>query len=217
MSNLPRSHRVDPATRGRHRHQRQNFHSKATAAGLAAGLIFVAGISWRASTAAYSATTANPGNSLTTGTIALSDSQSGTAVFNLTSMLPGDRYYRCVTVTYTGNVLPTAPVKLYATSTSGSLSSYFKLTVEEGSGSTSLACANFVSASTIFNATTPVASTGRLAAFTAAYTSYGTGIGSWQPSATGQSRSYRFMIDLVGDNAGQSTTIQTTVTWTATS
>ena len=84
--------------------------------------------------ASFSATTANPGNSISTGTVVLSDNDNGAALMTAAldgNLAPGRSSVRCVQVTYTGS-LP-APVRLYATGTSPSPDS-FRVKVETGSG-----------------------------------------------------------------------------------
>lgn len=65
-----------------------------------------------ASSAAFTATTDNTGNAFNAATIALSDDDGGTAMFNVTGMVPGDTTEGCITVTYTGTADP-GVVKIY--------------------------------------------------------------------------------------------------------
>lgn len=82
-------------------------------AGMAA-LVLVSLLVVRMSDAAFSATTVNPDNSWTAGTVALTDSQAGTAMFEATGMVPGgDPVTNCVEVTYSGSVA-TSATALYA-------------------------------------------------------------------------------------------------------
>jgi len=78
---------------------------------------------------AFSGTTSNPGNTTTAGTVTLTDNDSGTAIFNLTNLVPGDTDSGCLQVTYSGT-LP-ALLRLYHTST-GSLASALDLTITRG-------------------------------------------------------------------------------------
>ena len=70
---------------------------------------------------------------MTSAAIALSDNDSSTAMFaNVTGMMPGTTVDRCIDVTYTGTVDPTA-VMLYITGApTGTLSPYLNLTIEVG-------------------------------------------------------------------------------------
>jgi hypothetical protein len=91
----------------------------------------------------FSATTQNSGNEISSGTIAISDNDAGSAMFNITNAKPGDSWNRCIKVLYTGS-LP-ADVKLYELGGGGPLSPYLKLKLEQGSQSeaTFPSCAGF--------------------------------------------------------------------------
>ncbi len=203
---------------GRHRHtaghRRPAPGHRYGAALLALSLALLAADSWRPGGAAFTATTANPGERVTTAEVVLTDDDGGSALFTITGMLPGDSVTRCVTVTYAGTASLSGPVRVYATGTSGGLGSYLRFTIEEGAGSTSAACAGFTPATTVYDATRPAPGAGTLAAFTAARASYASGVGAWTPAASGQSRSYRFTLELMADNGGQGATVQTTMNWT---
>ena len=54
------------------------------------------------SRAAFTATTANEGNSLTGGRVTLTDDDTGSAMFTVSNMMPGDSQQRCIVVTYSG-------------------------------------------------------------------------------------------------------------------
>lgn len=79
----------------------------------------------------FSATTQNSGNEISSGTIAISDNDAGSAMFNITNAKPGDSWTRCIKVIYSGS-LP-ADVKLYEVGGGGPLSPYLKLKLEQGS------------------------------------------------------------------------------------
>src|SRR4051794_38794845 len=57
-----------------------------------------------ATNAAFTATTTNGANSFGAGTVALSDDDSGNALFNLSGLKPGDSMNQCITVSYTGSL-----------------------------------------------------------------------------------------------------------------
>lgn len=78
----------------------------------------------------FSATTQNSGNEISAGTIAISDNDAGSAMFNITNAKPGDTWTRCIKVSYNGS-LP-ADVKLYELGGGGPLSPYLKLKLEQG-------------------------------------------------------------------------------------
>jgi hypothetical protein len=132
---------------------------------------------WHASYSAFSSTTSNPTNNWAAGTVALTDDDSNTAMFNATSLKPGSTGSKCIAVTSTGS-LPSA-VKLYGTSyaTTNTLAANITITVDEGTGGTFAGgCAGFTSSSQIYN--------GLLSAFGTGKTNYATGVGSWAPTGS---------------------------------
>jgi hypothetical protein len=78
----------------------------------------------------FGATTQNAGNEISTGTVAISDNDLGSALYNVTGAMPGDSVSKCIKTTYTGS-LP-ADVRLYTTSTPGALAQYVDLTITKG-------------------------------------------------------------------------------------
>ena len=105
--------------------------------------------------AAFTATTTNPGNSLTAGTVVISDND-GTDVAMYTAgadgdLAPGATVVRCIKVTYTGSLA--AKVKLYVSSgvTNGTK---WNLKVERGTQTTGAfpTCGNFSATSTAYDA-----------------------------------------------------------------
>lgn len=74
---------------------------------------------------AFSSQTDNPGNSVTSGTVVLSDNDGGSALYALTNAKPGDSQSSCIKVTYSGSL--DASVKVYTPSTVGALASSVNL------------------------------------------------------------------------------------------
>jgi hypothetical protein len=83
----------------------------------------------------FTATTQNSGNEISTGTVAFTDNDSGSALYNVTGAKPGDSVTKCIKTTYTGT-LP-SDVHLYTTSTAGPLAQYIDLVITQGTQSTS--------------------------------------------------------------------------------
>lgn len=79
---------------------------------------------------AFSATTQNSGNEITTGTVTLSDNDTGQALFTINNAEPGDSWSRCIKVTYSGSV--EAEVRNYVTQEDGPLLPYIRMTVDPG-------------------------------------------------------------------------------------
>jgi Camelysin metallo-endopeptidase len=153
--------------------------SKRVAAAVSIPIAMVASgaMVWHASYSAFSATTTNPTSNWAAGTVALSDDDSNTALFNASNLKPGSTGSKCIAVTSTGS-LPSA-VKLYGTSyaTTNALSTYLTVTVDEGTGgSFAGGCTGFSSSAQIYN--------GTLAAFGTGKTNYATGVGNWAPTGS---------------------------------
>jgi hypothetical protein len=166
---------------------------------LAAGPIAViaaAAMVWQGSYSAFSADTRNAGNNWSTGTVALTNDGNGTAMFQVSNIIPGQTGSHCIQVTSTSSVPGT--VKLYllnpATSAAG-LESHMRVTVQSGTGSTFAGgCGSFVADST---PTQPIinGATNTLAQAWTNYNSFGTGAGAWVTTGntSGESKSYKFV------------------------
>jgi hypothetical protein len=200
---------------------------------LAIALIISATAIWRASFAAFVATTANPSDSWASGTLALTATDgsggniTGSAVFAATGWRPGDSLTKCITVTYGGTITAGAAVHLYAANISNtaahnghSLSSYLSLTVKEGTGSTDTSCTGFTPTSTLFDSShqsgpsiTGTVIAGSMMDFTTNKTNYASGlVAGWTPSTGSTSKSYSFAVSFPGSATfpgGGSNTIDT--------
>src|SRR5215218_3899093 len=84
---------------------------------------------------AFTSTTTNSGNSFAAGTVFVDDNDAGAAMYSVSNQKPGVATQRCIKVTYSGTMA--ADVKLYTTSTVGSVGDYIDLTIEKGSGNPS--------------------------------------------------------------------------------
>jgi hypothetical protein len=126
----------------------------------------------------FTATTQNAGNEISTGTVAFTDNDAGSALYNVTGAKPGDSVSKCIKTSYTGT-LPAA-VHLYSPSTPGTLGQYVDMTITQGTqvSSTFPDCTGFTpdADGTIF--------TGTLQAFEQTYSNYATGIATDPPGAT---------------------------------
>jgi hypothetical protein len=185
---------------------------KLQVAAAAVSLVLVSLLVLRVSSAAFSAQTDNPDNSWATGQIDLSDDDGGgaaSAMFDVTGMVPGQTVTKCITVTYTGGVDP-GVVKVFADVTDGGLGDHLDVTVKEGNGGAYGNCTGFSATATLESAVT-------LNAF-AAHADYATGAGTWNPSATGQAKTYQFVATLGSDtpDSVQGADAQATFTWETT-
>jgi hypothetical protein len=76
-------------------------------AGLSAApvAVLIAGaLVWQGSTAAFTASTRNAGNSWSTGNVTLTDDDQGAAAFTVENMVPGQAGQKCIVVTSQSNV-----------------------------------------------------------------------------------------------------------------
>jgi hypothetical protein len=130
--------------------KRKLFVTSAVLAVMAGAAVFV-------TSAAFTATTSNPGNRIESGSVAVSDSDGTTGVlYNALDRAPGAAagpVAKCLRVTYTGSLA--SELKLYSSAIAGG--SNFRLTVERGSGITTpgsdMNCTGFTASSTAFDDT----------------------------------------------------------------
>jgi len=177
-------------------------------AGLLAGL---------GSYAVFTATTGNAGNSFASGTVAIEDNDSNSAMLALANAKPGDADTSCIRIEYTGSLDST--VRLYG-SVSGGLADYLTLTVTRGTDSSPSfdSCANFApDATNYIGAGNGVVFSGPLSAFPA---SYAAGIvdptsGTPETWSENEAHSYRFVVTLQDVNAAQGLTGNAAFTWEA--
>jgi hypothetical protein len=142
----------------------------------------------------FSATAQNSGNEITSGTVSFTDNDAGAALYNVSSIRPGETVSSCIKVTYGGSIA--AASRLFSTGTPGPLAQYIDLTVTQGTQATSTfpSCAGF-SADAV-----GVLYSGTLQAFEQTRNSYASGIAtapagksSW---SNGEAVVYRFQATL---------------------
>jgi hypothetical protein len=141
---------------------------------------------------AFTATTTNAGNTITAGSVAISQHAGATTLYSSSGMGPGSSIVKCVRVTYTGTLA--SSVKLYRSSVSNGTA--FNLKVERGSGLSSpdntMNCTGFSASSTAYD--------NALEDFP---TTYGGGVdgkaggGAWNQN---DAVDYRFTISVVDDS-----------------
>lgn len=163
---------------------------------------------------AFTATTANSGNTITAGTVAVSQHAGSTTLYSASNQGPGATTVGCARVTYTGSLA--ASVKLYISSGAVSNGTAFNLKVERGSGLSSpdntMNCTGFTSSSTPYD--------GALGSFGTTYAGGTDGKAAAAAWATNDAVDYRFTISVVDDttpNAHTSTASSGshTFTWEA--
>jgi hypothetical protein len=172
-----------------------------------AALLLSGGFVYQASTAAFSATTDNPNNQFQAGNVSLADDDTGSAMFNVSGMVPGSTGNRCIEVKYTGNVAST--VALYGTST-GNLGQYLNVVVETGTGKNFASgdpCGALTGATQIYS--------GTLAALPSTFATGVPAASRWAPSANGATRVYKITYTLADNNSAQGQSANATFTWEA--
>lgn len=184
-----------------------------TAAALVGGLVASGALVWHASYSAFSAQTANPSSNWSAGTVALSDDDSSTAMFNASGLTPGSTGTNCIAVTSTGSVA--SAVKLYGTNpnTTNGLASSINLTITQGTGGGFGSCTNFkplTTGSSVYS--------GTLAGLGASATNYATGLGDWKPTGSGsETRVFQvtYTLSPTTPNSAQGGTASLGLTWEA--
>ena len=160
---------------------------------------------------AFKATTTNSGNTITSGTVSVSDNDSGSAMFSLSGMKPSDpAAVRCITVTYGGSL--DANLRLYGAAT-GSLAQYVNLTIEKGTqtGGSGLTCGTYTSQATLYS--------GTVNGFATANNNYANGLVAFPGAATkwvtNDTLVYRVTVSLQNNNAAQGLNSTAGFTWEA--
>jgi len=159
-------------------------------------LALMAGVAVFATSAAFTATTSNPGNAIQAGTVSIGDSDAGTGtLYNALNQKPGSGNgptAACLRVTYSGSLA--SAVKLYRGAVTNG--SQFRLKVERGDSlsapASDMNCNGFNSTSTPFDNT--------LDQFPSTYAAGldgKAGGGAW---SSGDSVDYRFTIYTVDDS-----------------
>jgi hypothetical protein len=194
------------------------------AAAVPVGVVVSATVVWQSTSAAFTASTDNAGNSWQSGTVVLTDSDNGSALFTSGSdgpLKPGDSASRCIQVDYTGDL--DADIQLYVTTpastTDGtpapvvkSLDPYLVMTVEQGADVTDGStldpdCAGFVPQADVF----PGASMQELK--THGDYEHGLSVGTAVPQGTHLTFKITYLVE--DDNAAQDAQSKATFVWEA--
>ncbi|GGK07308.1 hypothetical protein GCM10010123_41470 [Pilimelia anulata] len=170
---------------------------------------------WNSTLSAFSATTTNPGNSLAMGTVTISDNDSGTALFSVTGLLPGQTANNCIVVTYSGSA--TSTVKLYVANynaTDGAADgvtgpTWLNMLIQVGTGT----CGAPVGLTAI-TAAAPGDTMTTVSGKTNFANGYGTG---WTSAVASNTRVFRFTYTLNAStpNTAQGDSISTDFVWEA--
>ena len=148
------------------------------------------------SRAAFVAQNDNTTNQVTSAAIALADNDATTAMFdNVPNVMPGQTYQRCIDVTYTGTVDPTAVLLYRSGAPTGTLAPYLNLTIEVGTDLSPAFrdCTGFAPSGTIY--------TGTLTNFATTHADHATGLTTWDPIGSPETRTFRFSLAVQNDSA----------------
>jgi hypothetical protein len=150
-------------------------------------VIAAAALISNASFAAFSSSTRNSGNNWRTGSVSLTDDDTGAARFTVVNMVPGQTETKCIKVTSFASVPGT--VKFYllnAVRSPQRLEEHINFNVAEGNGGGFGSCTGFVPVSV-------VGAGGTLAQGMDLTTSYASGAGNWVTAgvSSGESRTYQ--------------------------
>ena len=206
-----------------------NMHHARTTAGprlarkvlgtvLVTGLL--ASLAGFATWSAFSATSTNPTNQFAAGTVAISDNDAGSAMFNLSGMDPTDpAEQRCIVLTYTGSLAST--VRLYGTTGGSGLADYLNVKVTRGTicrrrasppAPASPPTPPTIAASAPASCTTARSRASPTTTRRASSTPVAATPESW---TTGEVHAYRFEVTLTDDDAAQGLDATQSFTWEA--
>ena len=175
---------------------------------LALSFVLIALLVVTSSRQAFVTETHSDDNTVTAAQIELTDDDSDTALFDeVGGLTPASPIDRCITVTYTGTVDPD-PVRLYMPSApTGGLAPYLTVTIDRGGGTTGgfRSCAGFQFESNLYDGTLP--------GFATDHPAYTSGLPAWDPSATGQTATFRFRVAVQDDQAAQGKSTTFGFTW----
>jgi hypothetical protein len=180
-------------------------------AAFALSFILVALLVVTSSRAAFVAQNDNIANTVTAAAVDLTDNASGSAMFNSSGLMPGTDVTKCIEVTYVGNIDPLL-VNLYATAApTGTLATYLNLRIDVADENADAfgTCTDFG----LVGGSTNVY-TGTLAAFATTHPDYASGRSTtWDPTGTGQARTFRFTISVQDTAAAEGLTTTFGFSW----
>lgn len=166
-------------------------------------MIAAGALVFQSSNAAFTGTTRNSGNAWSTGQVALTDDDSGSARFQVGDMTPGATETKCIKVS-TNTTVP-GTVRGYAVNPVTSpqhLEDHVFVTVRYGTGGSFSSCNGFVAAGT----DVPNVSLTQLMTFN----SYDSALGGWDVAPGAQSRTYEitWRFDTTGMTQAQVDSLQ---------
>jgi hypothetical protein len=177
-------------------------------AAVALSFILIALLVVTSSRAAFVAQNDNVTNQVTAAAVDLTDNDSGTAMFaNVTGLMPGTNVDRCIDVTYTGSVDPTAVLLYVNAAPTGSLAPYLNLTIDIGTDTADpfRTCTGFAASANVY--------TGTLSGFASSHANYAAGLSTWDPVGSPETRTFRFRISVQDNDAAEGLTSTFGFSW----
>jgi hypothetical protein len=177
-------------------------------AAVALSFIVMALLVVTSSRAAFVAQNDNVTNQVTAAAIDLTDNDAGAAMFNnVTGLMPGTNVDRCIDVTYSGTVDPTAVLLYRNAAPTGTLAPYLNLTIDIGADTADPfgTCTGFTPSATVY--------TGTLADFATTHTGYDNGLSTWDPVGSPETRTFRFRVSVQDDAAAEGLTSTFGFSW----
>ncbi|MBD8517627.1 MULTISPECIES: hypothetical protein [unclassified Plantibacter] len=163
-----------------------------------------------ASYAAFTSSTDNSGNAWSAGAIALSDDDSGAAMFAADDLQPGSTGVNCIAVTSDGSL--SSDIRLYADNAAQTqdLDQHLQLDIVQGAGGGYGSCEDFVPATTgasVYG--------GTLAGLANTAVDHASGLGSWASVGGGEERVFKVTYTLSPDapNTVQGGTAAVDLVW----
>lgn len=184
---------------------RDLFASLVRLTAVAAAMLMLTVLIVTHSEAAFSDTTVNTANSFATGSVVITDDDTGTALFTASAVTPGVPVIECITLTYSGTLVP-ADIRMYGTS-AGALAPFLDATVDIGTGGGYGNCAGFTFGSNIY--------TGTLTNFSTTHTNWASGLATFTAPVNPTNQTLRFTVDVQNVPAAQSQTASADFTFEA--
>lgn len=161
---------------------------------------------YQASYAAFTGTTSNTGNEWSTGSVNLTDDDSGSAMFQVQNLLPGQSQSKCIRVTANASVPST--VKGYTVTpvkSAKGLEQHIDISIESGDGGSFANCTGFTPDGVTSIPDTP------MSLLMAGATDWSNAMGAWAVAGTGpESKTYRisYKFDTAGLTQGEIDALQ---------
>jgi predicted ribosomally synthesized peptide with SipW-like signal peptide len=174
---------------------------------------------------AFSSTTSNDSNDFATGSVTLTDNDSGAAMFDISDAVPGNTQSKCIRVSYSGSLGST--VRLYGSVTGGNgLNQYLDLKVTRGTfpgaPPANMACTGFSADSVTYSGGNGAGANGVMfdARMNAYPTTWASGIvdapgGTAEVWTNPTAHVYKLDVTVADDNNAAAKTHQQTFTWEA--